>query len=60
MQIFRLATARVTVHQIPYVIFQTKNQFFFKVWMSFQYHERQFFSAFLAETTKVAHQSASF
>ena len=32
------------------VIFQTKNQFFFKVWISFLCHERSFFCTFLAET----------
>ena len=40
VQIFRLSAARVKVHQIPHVIFQTKSQFFFKVWISFQCHER--------------------
>ena len=28
------------VHQFPHVIFQTKSQFFFKVWIFFQCHER--------------------
>ena len=31
VQIFRLSTAQVKVHQIPHVIFQIKSQFFFKV-----------------------------
>ena len=38
------------IHQIPYVIFQTKSQIFFKVWITFQCHDRQFFCSFLAET----------
>ena len=40
VQIFRLSTARVKVHQISHVIFQIKSQFFFKVWIFFQCHER--------------------
>ena len=40
VQIFRLFTARVKVHQTSHVIFQTKSQFFFKVWIFFQCHER--------------------
>ena len=39
-QIFRLSTARVKVHQISHVIFQTKSMFFSKVWIFFQCHER--------------------
>ena len=31
VQIFRLYTARVKIHQIPHIIFQTKNQFFLKL-----------------------------
>ena len=30
VHIFRISTARVKIHQIPYFIFQTKNQFFSK------------------------------
>ena len=40
VQIFRFSTAWVNVHQFSHVIFQTKNQFFFKVWIFFQCHER--------------------
>ena len=50
VQIFRLSAARVKVHQNPHVIFQTKSQFFFKVWISFQCHDRSFFCTFSAET----------
>ena len=32
-----------------HVIFQTKSQFSFKVWISFRCYERQFFCIFLAE-----------
>ena len=38
--IFRLSTAWVKIHQFTHVIFQTKSQFFFKVWIFFQCHER--------------------
>ena len=34
------STAQVKVHQIPHVIFQIKSQFFFKVQIFFQCHER--------------------
>ena len=44
------STAQVKVYQIPHVIFQIKSQFFFKVWISFQCHEIQFFCTFLCET----------
>ena len=39
-----------TFYQIPHVIFQTKIQFFFKVWLTLQHHERSFFCTFLANT----------
>ena len=35
MQIFRLSTARVKIHQISHVIFQTKSQFFFQSFFGF-------------------------
>ena len=35
VQIFRLSTVRVKVHLIPHVAFQTKTEFFFKVWIFF-------------------------
>ena len=61
---FRLSTAQVKIHQIPHIIFQTKSPFFFKVWITFQWHEREFFCTFLAETStllkKISHQSANF
>ena len=34
------STVQVKVHQIPHAIFQIKSQFFFKVWIFFQCHER--------------------
>ena len=37
--IFRLATARIKIHQIPHVIFGTKSQFFFKLCITLQCHE---------------------
>ena len=59
VQIFRLSTARVKVHQIPHVIFQTKSQFFFKVWIFLQCHERSFFCTFLAETLYAIDKSST-
>ena len=50
MQIFRLSTARVKIHQVSHVIFQTKSQFFFKLWLTLQWHVRSFFRSFLAKT----------
>ena len=50
MEIYKLSTTRVKVQQIPHVISQIKSQFFFKVWILFQCHERQLFCTFLAET----------
>ena len=35
VQIFRLSTAEVKVHRIPHAIFQTKSQFFFKLFCTF-------------------------
>ena len=40
VQIFRFSTAWVKIHQISYVIFQTKSEFFFKVWITLQCHDR--------------------
>ena len=38
-QIFRLATARIKIHQIPHVIFGIKSQFFFKLCITLQCRE---------------------
>ena len=43
-------TACVKIHPIPHDIFQTKNQFLFKVWIALQYHERYIFCTSLAKT----------
>ena len=59
VQILRLSTAQVKVHQIPHVIFQTKSQFLIKVWIFFQWHERQFFCAFLAESLYAIDKSST-
>ena len=40
VHIFGLSTALVKVHQTHHVIFQTKDSFFFKVWIFSQCHER--------------------
>ena len=39
VQIFRLETARMKINQIPYVIFQTTSQFFFKYFITLQCHD---------------------
>ena len=39
VQTFRLATAHIETHQIPYLIFGTKSQFFFKLSITLQCHE---------------------
>ena len=38
-QIFRLMTARMTIYQIPYVIFQTTSQFSFEYRITLQCHD---------------------
>ena len=49
-QIFRLFTTLVKIQQISHVIFQTKSLFFFKVCITLQCHEGQFYCTFLADT----------
>ena len=39
-EIFNLLSGWVKIHQIPYVIFETASQFFFKLCISLQCHER--------------------
>ena len=39
VQIFRLATGRIKLYQIPYVIFGTQSQFLFKFCIIFHCHE---------------------
>ena len=58
VQIFRLSAARVKVQQISDVIFHTKNQLFFNVWISFQCHERSF-CTFSAETLYAIDKSST-
>ena len=50
IEIFRLLSGWVKIHQIPHVIFETTSQFFFKLFITLQCHE-QLFCTFLAETT---------
>ena len=47
---FKLATARINTHQIPYVIFGTKSQSFFKFRITSQCHEKQPFFTFPSKT----------
>ena len=60
MQIFSLFNARVEVHEIPHVVFQTKSGFFINVWIFFHCHERQLFGTLLAETIYAIKKSAHF
>ena len=39
-EIFKLLSGWVKIHQIPYVIFKTTSQFFFKLCITLQCHER--------------------
>ena len=39
VQILRLATPRIKFHQILHVIFGTKSQFFFELYITIQRHE---------------------
>ena len=48
-EIFRLWCGWVKIHQIPYVMFETTSQFFFKLFITLQCHEKLFYN-FLAET----------
>ena len=59
VQIFRFSTARVKIHQISHVIFQTKNEFLFKVWITLQCHERKLFCTFLANTLYATDKSST-
>ena len=59
VQIFRFSTARVKIHQISHVIFQTKNEFLFKVWITLQCHERKLFCTFLAKTLYAIDKSST-
>ena len=48
-EVFRLLSGWVKIHQIPYVMFETTSQFFFKLFITLQCHEK-IFCTFLAET----------
>ena len=48
-EIFKLLSGWVKIHQIPYVVFETTSQFFFKLFITLQYQEK-LFCTFLAET----------
>ena len=39
VQIFRIFTAPVKIHQISHVVFHRKSEFFFEVWITCQCHE---------------------
>ena len=48
-EISRLLSGWVKIHQIPYVMFETTSQFFFKLFVTLQCHEK-LFCTFLAGT----------
>ena len=48
-EIFRLLTGWVKIPQVPYVMFETTSQFFFKLFITLQCHKK-LFCTFLAET----------
>ena len=50
VKFFRLLRGRVKFEQIPHVIFESTSQFFFKLCITLQCHERWLSYAFLAET----------
>ena len=50
MQIFHLATAPIKIHQIPHVIFGTKGNFFFKLYITLQCHETQLLRTFSSKS----------
>ena len=50
IQVFKLFTARVKVHQITYLAFQIKSPFSFKVWITLQCNQISFFCSFVAES----------
>ena len=64
VQIFRLSTARVKVHRIPHVIFQTNSQFSSKFGSFFSVIRDNFSVLFQLKLymllTKVTHQSPNF
>ena len=49
-EIFGLLSGWVKIYKIPHVIFETTSQFFFKLCITLQCHERLLFCTFLAET----------
>ena len=48
-EIFKLFSGSVKIDQIPYVMFETTSQFFFKLFITLPCHEKLFWT-FLAET----------
>ena len=50
MQIFWLVAAHIKIYQICHVIFGTKSQFFFKLCIIYQCHERYLFCTFSSKT----------
>ena len=55
VQIFRLATDRIKIHQIPHVIFGNKSQFFFKLCITLSCHMRHDFFIWISASFGQAH-----
>ena len=49
-KIFKTLSGWVKIHQIPHVMFEISSQFFFKLCIFLQCHERQLFCTFLDKT----------
>ena len=56
VQVFRLATGRIKIHQISPVIFRTKSQFFFKLCITIQCPETKLFCTFSSKTWYALHK----
>ena len=55
VQIFRLATDRIKIHQIPHVIFGNNSQFFFKLCITLSCHMRHDFFIWISVSFGQAH-----
>ena len=55
VKLFRLATVRIKIHQIPHVIFGNKSQFFFKLCITLSCHMRHDFFIWISASFGQAH-----
>ena len=58
MQTFRLVIVSIKVCQIPYVIFETKSQFSYKLCMTIQCHGTQLFCPFSSKNLPTQHATS--